>query len=1500
MHHDEVRDERALADLVAAEFANDAPRLHATYLELVERDRTSGKKLKEADKNRKELELLRREKAELTQRLGSANAALDAYRAESARLKADLKRVRGSRTYRLARVIARPASLLRPRPQSLATTASEVSAPTGREPGTVTTGSSSGAPAGGVGQRRLSDYSYDELVARFQESPTPERLGHVLTRAWYHQGLIEEPAAMIAAHPEIVGDLDASQRELAARILAADRIRRDGISLPARGAGPAYVAESSRVLYCVHSTPAFNTNGYSLRTRGVALGLRAAGRDVVVVGRAGYPWDGKADVAKPKQVRHVVEVDGVDYVHLPGRGLAPTPTDHYVQQCADAFVREARMRRPGVIQAASNYRVGLSALIAARRLGVPFVYEVRGLWEITEASDKPGWESTERYRLQSELETLVAREADAVLAITPQTRDELVRRGVPSEKITVAANAVDTAEFVPLPRDESYAAQLGLRSDVPVIGFAGSMVPYEGLDVLVDAVSVLRDRGVDVQVALAGSGSAEGALKEQALERGVNDRVTFLGRVPAADVPRLMSCFDIMPCPRISVAVTEIVSPLKPLEALSSAKAVVLSDVAPHRDIAGEDERRAALFRAGDAVSLADVLERLVRQPDRRVALGRAGRLWCIDERTWSGLGATVVQAHAGATARAVATLATQRTVRLQDLRIGLVADEFTTATLSASFAVRPLDRAHWRDQLEGLDLVLVESAWKGNSGQWHRGVGYYSPDEHRDLVELLSGARDLGIPSVFWNKEDPIHFDRFVRTASLCDHVFTTDADKIVDYAAAGVGTVRSVASLPFYAQPRLHNPLPGARPFEMTASYAGTYYGQRYAARSHELSQLLETARPFGLAIYDRQADVPDSPYRFPSTLAPYVRGSLPYADVIDSYKAHVVNLNVNSVTSSPTMFSRRVIEVAACGGIVLSGSGRGITETLGSAVPTSSDPLVWRALLRSWTTDPGARLAESWLQMRTVLRSHTVDAAMAILARTAGVAVTARSLPTYAVLLDPGRADVAKSIAAQSVPPCEIWCEGDLDVVRAALAGTSITVRDASREALTTTPCDFVARVDAPVGRTWFEDLLLADLYGPWDRIVPSTDGPHLGEPIAAPISATPSLAGLVRRGLLAEHGELDLALRADGVNGVRLLLPTGGAAHAPTTRVDGAAAVHDSLEDLDPPSVRGRRVLVAGHDLKFATGLLEELRRQGAVVATDVWRSHSEHDEARSRALLAEADVVFCEWGLGNAVWYSQHVRPGQRLVVRVHLQELQRPYLSSVEHENVDAYVFVGDLIREAAVRGHGVPSDKAHVVANSVDTQLLRRPKTDSAARTLGLVGIVPARKRLDLALDVLEGLHARGLDHRLRIKGKTPADYPWMANRPEEAAYYDEQFARIERINAARPGSVLLDGHGDDMAQWYQQVGIVLSVSDFESFHLTIADGAASGAMPALLAWAGSDLIYPREWISADVEDLVRRIAEDVVDPEGWHAVARDRFDSGPVLARLVDLTAGRAGAHV
>ncbi|MEE1650733.1 glycosyltransferase [Brachybacterium sp. J144] len=1449
----------------------------------------------------------RAEKADAAarRRIEVVEASRDRYKDEVQRLKDDLVRVRGSRTFKVGKAVLSPVQVFRssgsekvtaspagtenptieePAPTEAATPA-PAKTPAPVSSSTAATPSSAGSPrpaADGseweshlpVGQRDL-----DTLRREFEIHPSPVTLYRVINRTWFGHGMIEEPAALAIAHPELVEQLGAKEKGIIERVLGDDRLRREGVTVPPRSSGAVFLPEPSRVMYCVHSTPVFNSNGYSTRTRGVAKGLQHSGADVRVVARAGYPWDHKADRPKPSQRRVVEELDGVSYVHMPGSGLGTVPMDHYLIEAADAFTREALLQRPELIQSASNYRTALPALIAARRVGVPFVYEVRGFWELSQVASKPEFEDSEQYRTIADLETLVAREADHVLAITRQVQEDLIARGIPAERITVAPNAVDTDEFVPLPRDARYAEAKGIRTDVPVIGFAGSMVAYEGLETLVRASAELTERGTEHQVVIAGSGAEEKTLVSLRDELGAA-AVHFVGRLPMDEMPRLLSTFDIMPIPRLSLPVTEMVSPLKPLEAFASMKAVLLSDVAPHLDLAGPEQARARLFRAGHVTSLADALDELIADADRCRDLGRTARLWTLDDRTWNAVTAEMRLAHQDVLRHGDESASAGRT--FDTFTVGLIADEFTTSTLSASMRIVPLDRSRWREQLdaEGLDLVLVESAWEGNGGQWHRGVGAYEPEEHRDIRELLAHARERGITTAFWNKEDPIHIRRFRATAALCDHVFTTDAAMIPTYLSTPGAVTRTASAMPFYAQPLIHNPLPAERPYRHTVAYAGTYYGDRYKERSKELYRMLETSSAFGLTIYDRQASNPDSPYRFPPEFAHHSEGALPYDEVIDSYKTHLAHLNGNSVMDSPSMFSRRVVEIAACGGIALSGPGRGVEETFQGMIPVSKDASLWRALLHAWSTDPVARVHEAWRQMRAVHRSHTVQSALTVLLRTTGLAVDAAPREGYAAVLTERSSELVASLLAQSQRPAEVFVPGGPSEVTAPLTAARITVRDSSEAG--SPAAAWIGIVDEPLPRTWFEDLLLAPRFGTWNRIdAEIADGSAEGRTLATLGALDGSVHGLVRSERAAAHPTVEAALRAHHDSAVRLLVV--GPRETPA----------EAVADAEMTTTVPRRVLIAGHDLKFAGALIEELEHSGHTVLIDQWDNHTKHDEDRSRELLAQADVVFCEWGLGNAVWYSKHLGTHQRLVVRVHLQELDRPFLRRITHKNVDAFVFVGELIRRAAVESHGVPASRSHVVPNFVDVEGLTLPKDEDARFHLGFVGMVPQRKRLDLAVALLERLLEQDSRFRLFVKGKRPEDYPWMADRPEEMAYYDALSAQIERVNSRFPDAVQFDGHGANMDQWYRKIGVALSVSDFESFHFTVADGAASGALPASLAWAGSDLLYPREWLSGTVEDMATSILTRLDQSRDEADVIASTYSEQVVLPRLVELVA-------
>lgn len=303
------------------------------------------------------------------------------------------------------------------------------------------------------------------------------------------------------------------------------------------------------------------------------------------------------------------------------------------------------------------------------------------------------------------------------------------------------------------------------------------------------------------------------------------------------------------------------------------------------------------------------------------------------------------------------------------------------------------------------------------------------------------------------------------------------------------------------------------------------------------------------------------------------------------------------------------------------------------------------------------------------------------------------------------------------------------------------------------------------------------------------------------------------------------------------------------------------------------VEKRRVVVSGHDLKFATGLMDRLRDDGHEVRVDAWAGHERHDVEQSRACAAWADVVFCEWTLGNAVWYSRHRPPGQRLVTRLHLQEARTDFPRRVQ---ADRMVFVAEHIRRQVVRDSGVPEQVAVWIPNAVDVpsaSALGIPVSGGGQDRrfrIGMVGTAPARKGLHAALDTLSSLRASDRRYTLSIKGAHPTTIPWIQSRPSEMRYIEDQMRRI-RNEPLLQGAVRFEGFDPDIGAWYRDMGVVLSTSDFESFHFTLPDGAAQGCVPRSLSWPGADLFYPQDWLAPDVSSLAQSIQEITEDPEAW-----------------------------
>lgn len=378
------------------------------------------------------------------------------------------------------------------------------------------------------------------------------------------------------------------------------------------------------------------SGGYATRSHGILTGLQGLGWDMLAATRLGFPYDfwGKGD---KRQVETEDLVDTMTYRRLlePGeREYATTPMAGYIERFASRLEEVATEHRAGLIHASSFQNNGLAGLRAARRLGIPFVYEMRGLEDLMKISRNPEFGRTDAYRYMTGLELHIVQNADLTFVITEALREEMIRRGGPADRIEVLPNGVHTAQFEPREPDQELIEELGLR-DKTVIGYAGGLVDYEGLDLLLLAAAELKKTRDDFAVIIVGDGHFEGQLHRMARDLDVLDVVTFTGRVPHAEVARYLSIFQVTPFPRLPLPVCELISPIKPFESMAMGKACISSSVAALEEIVKPDER-GLVFEKGSAEDFARQIARYLDDPQLRERMGRQAREWVLAQRDWS------------------------------------------------------------------------------------------------------------------------------------------------------------------------------------------------------------------------------------------------------------------------------------------------------------------------------------------------------------------------------------------------------------------------------------------------------------------------------------------------------------------------------------------------------------------------------------------------------------------------------------------------------------------------------------------------------------------------------------------------------------------------------------------------------------------------------------------------------------------------------------------------
>ncbi|WP_124945844.1 TIGR04063 family PEP-CTERM/XrtA system glycosyltransferase [Sulfurirhabdus autotrophica] len=384
-----------------------------------------------------------------------------------------------------------------------------------------------------------------------------------------------------------------------------------------------------RILHILdHSIPLHS--GYTFRTLAILREQRKLG------------WD-TYHITSAKQENCKVPEEDVDGLHFyrtpPATGsLARLPIFNQIRiinSLAKRLDEIIPLIRPDILHAHSPALNAIAALRVGRKHKIPVVYEVRAFWEDAAVDHGTSKEWGIRYRLTRGLETSAFKRANAITTICEGLRQDIVARGIPAQKVTVIPNAVDIEKFtVGGTGETALKQQLGLANH-RIIGFIGSFYAYEGLDLLLEAFPSILKSAPDVRLLLVGGGPQDSNLKQLASRLGIQDQVIFTGRVPHDQVQRYYDLVDILAYPRHSMRLTELVTPLKPLEAMAQGRLLVASDVGGHKELI-QDGKTGILFNAEDPAALAREVLQLLDQESKWPDLRIAARQFVENERNWT------------------------------------------------------------------------------------------------------------------------------------------------------------------------------------------------------------------------------------------------------------------------------------------------------------------------------------------------------------------------------------------------------------------------------------------------------------------------------------------------------------------------------------------------------------------------------------------------------------------------------------------------------------------------------------------------------------------------------------------------------------------------------------------------------------------------------------------------------------------------------------------------
>ncbi|MDC1419668.1 glycosyltransferase [Euryarchaeota archaeon] len=1236
-----------------------------------------------------------------------------------------------------------------------------------------------------------------------------------------------------------------------------------------------YVPEKPLVMYNVHSSLPYVISGYTIRTKYLVQSLiKNWKNDVKINVRWGFPSDRK-DLDITDKVNRYQLVNGVGHIFTPDyQGFNDKDQERYVQLSANEIIKNAIEYQPTILHSASDYTIGFATSIAAKKLKIPFVYEMRGLWALSRSANDKKFQSSRKYNLMMSMEKHTALNADEVIVISNQLKKLVIGWGVEKDRIHVLPNCVDLENLEPVELNTKLKQQYCEESTL-VLGFIGSIVKYEGLELLIEAISdLVSTEEIKVNVLIIGEGKEKSNLQKKVKEKGLEDIILFLGQIPHDEIKNYYSIIDGIIIPRTKKEVCQIIPSLKPLEAMCMEKLVICSDVEPNKDLIINEEN-GFLFKSEDNRSLSKLILDFYKNKSKFKEIGKKSRNWVASNRNWNIENKVLIKIY---DYYQIVDLAQSKTNNERKIKEII----FTNITQSFYFVYEITDKSIRYENFRTTRNIFLASLRSVSRIDKLEAVKFGEKYEKlldwrsiktmfRLYMQIRNYKKAEELIFKHFEKLDKVLLDEF--NQKILDVKNNSDNDLWMTYSeknSIGYSNEYDMRDVLIYSHSNI-NLIDGSTIWIQSIVTALANSGRKVVFLSKDNIRKFDIAD----ALLENENVIIIQPRDFAIYRELSLGEAIKILEILDT--------------------SHGGFRAIICRGLEL---GIGISKTT----------TFWNRVFFYFTdfysiNEEGKRVISSEFikhkydllqysegfffqteQVKRELISLDIDSSK--------LYHLPPMVPDEYVIINKNKKNRNKELVIgyagkfstlwgirDLIETCEELRHDGFDV-KLEIVGNKFnrntkldpTFIEDIKNTFNTTEwikwhkqktrketLDILSKVNL----IWcFRSKKLED--ATLEISTKLIECCFLEIPfIAYSNDVNIELLGkdspfLVRNKLQLKKKVINL-LKSKKISFVKIKKKLDKyKLHEVGNRISKILPNFKLMQN-------GKKILLNGHDLKFIGELESLLKKEGHQIIRDEWNWSSPKNISLSTKLLSFAEIIISEWGLENAVWYSNNKHKNQKHIVRIHSQEIRqraRKMTSRINQSGCDKIVFVAKHIMDSAIEIFNWEMDNIVMIPNYVNINRFNLNKRSDSKYKLGIVGVVPQSKRVDIAFDIISRLNEIDSNWELIVKGRTHRDLEFMkgASRKKEYEWFEEKFQKLEQ-NISIKDSVTFQPHSSPISTWYDEIEYVLSLSDWESFHYSVAEGVASGTIPLIKKWEGSDELYDDNWIFESSEEIVEEI---------------------------------------